>query len=111
MIFTKKEAIAQLPVIDEPKLANAVNIALWMIFDKGSTLKNALKASAMKHGTSQVDIDRLIRAAIPKEFFWDRSREAWSRTGGKSSPSYATRARKLKKVESDNIKHFKDITL
>ena len=74
MLLTARECQNELPKQNLPlDLYQAVNLAVWMIVDKGFAMKRAIKISAKKYAVTQVKTEEVIRLVIPFEFFEERS--------------------------------------
>lgn len=115
MYIPKSEAMAALPYISDVELYKAVSLALWLILDKGMPLKYGVDTASRKHNVKpKIAIERLIRIAIPEEFFWSRmgsARPAPARTNiGTSDKNAANRAAKMKKIEKEAKRHIRDIS-
>jgi len=57
---------------------NSVKLAMWLIVDKNSPLKLAVKIAAKKHGAKQNKTEEVIKDALPDNFFSKRSKENMS---------------------------------
>ena len=99
----------ELPFIDDKNLFRAVDLALWLYLDKNWNLKNSINKAAEKHNVKpKISIERLIRAAVPEEVFWDRMSDA-KPTAIKASQDTTVRQQKLKKLDQEGRKHVNDI--
>lgn len=111
MYVPKEEAKKALPHIDDPQMFKAVDLALWLILEKGKALKYAVNIAAGKHGAKpKAAIERYIRMAVPEEFFWERAASAKPKGVGTVSKSAATSGQKLKRMEKEGKRHVSDIT-
>lgn len=111
MYIPKEEARKALPHIEDPQMFKAVDLALWLILEKGKALKYAIDIAANKHGANpKAAIERYLRMAIPPEFFWERAGSARPKGVGAVSKSAAIRGQKMKKMEQEGKKHVSDIS-
>lgn len=107
----KEEALKALPFIDDVQLFKATSMAIWLILDKGKPLKYSIDTAAKKHNvTPKVAIERLVRQAIPEEFFFGRIGATRPKAAGLTSKTAAIRGEKLKKMEKEGKKHISDIS-
>lgn len=111
MYIPKEEAKKALPFIEDLQMLKAVDLALWLILEKGKALKYAIDIAANKHGAKpKTEIERYIRVAVPDEFFWDRAGSARPKGVGTVSKSAAVRGQKMKKMEKEGKAHVRDIS-
>lgn len=109
--ISKQEAIRSLPYIKDAELRNAVTFAIWLIIDKSSPLKRSIDTAAKKYSVKpKVAIERMVRIAIPEEFFLSRVSSYRPSHGIKFDKSSANRIAKMKEVEQLNKKHIRDIS-
>ncbi len=115
ILFTKKDAQKDLPVIEDSNLKNAVDLALWLYLDKHWSFKWAIKKAVEKHPVKPKNqVEKILRSIIPEEVFWERMNNAGKniQTNNKDKKevvSSAIRSQKLKKMEKDEKKHISDI--
>tara|TARA_B100001245_G_C22764893_1_gene369959 strand:+ start:277 stop:648 length:372 start_codon:yes stop_codon:yes gene_type:complete len=115
ILFTKKDAQKDLPVIEDSNLKNAVDLALWLYLDKHWSFKWAIKKAVEKHPVKPKNqVEKILRSIIPEEVFWERMNNAGKniQTNNKDKKevvSSAIRSQKLKKMEKDGKKHISDI--
>ena len=57
---------------------NSVKLAMWLIVDKDSPLKRAVKIAAKKHGAKQNKTEQVVKDALPNNFFSKRAKENMS---------------------------------
>jgi len=111
ILFTKEEAMKDLPFIDDKTLYKGVELALWLYLDKHWSFKNAINKAAEKHSVQpKIAIERLLRQVIPEELIWDRMSGAKPRNTQPASKETAIRSQKMKKMEKDAKNHVVDIT-
>ncbi|KLV03518.1 hypothetical protein ABT56_18975 [Photobacterium aquae] len=111
ILFTKKEAMKDLPFIEDKALYKAVDLALWLYLDKHWNFKNAVNKAAEKHSVnSKIAIERLLRQVIPEEIFWDRMNGAKPKNTQPTLKETTIRSQKIKKMEMDAKNHVADIT-
>tara|TARA_Y100000588_G_scaffold153442_1_gene167605 strand:- start:74753 stop:75100 length:348 start_codon:yes stop_codon:yes gene_type:complete len=111
ILFTKEDAMKDLPFIKDKALYKGVNLALWLYLDKHWNLKNAVNKAAEKHSVKpKIEIERLLRQVIPEELFWDRMIGSKPRIVKPISKEKAIRKQKMKKMEKESKDHVVDIT-
>ncbi|GLX85070.1 hypothetical protein tloyanaT_13220 [Thalassotalea loyana] len=109
-LYTKQQAINDLPFIDDKDLFRAVDLALWLYLDKRKSLKYSInKAAEKRNYKPKAAIERLMRNVIPEELIWDRVGEAMPPNKAKASKESIVQKQKLKKIEKEGIQHVKDI--
>lgn len=109
--ISKQEAIRSLPYIEDAELRNAVTFAIWLIIDKASPLKRSIDTAAKKYSVKpKAAIDRMVRIAIPEEFFLSRVSSYRPSEGTKTDRGTANRIAKMKKIEQLNKQHIRDIS-
>ena len=110
VLFSKNEAIKDLPFIEDKALYRGVNLALWLYLDKHWSLKNAINKASEKHSVKpKIAIERLMRQVIPEEVIWSRVYKP--KNARSVSKGSAIRAEKMKKLEKDGKNHIIEITM
>jgi hypothetical protein len=111
IIYSKEQAMDDLPFIEDKDLFRAVNLALWLYLEQRRSLKYSVDKASEKRGYKpKVAIERLMRQVIPEEVIWDRMEDSRPANTGKVSKESAIRNQKLKKVEQDGKQHVNDFT-
>ncbi|GAD03618.1 hypothetical protein [Agarivorans albus] len=111
ILFTKEQAVKELPFIKDKALYKSVDLALWLYLDKHWCLKNAVNKAAEKHSIKpKVAIERLLRQVIPEELIWERMSGAKPRNKQPVSKETAIRSQKVNKMEKEAKSHVIDIT-
>jgi len=59
----------------EEEIRGAVRLAMWLVVDKKSALKRAVKIACKKHGGKQNKTEAAIKDALPANFFKKRAKE------------------------------------
>ena len=114
ILFTKKDAMKELPFIENQDLYKGVDLALWLYLDKFWNLKTAVNEGAKKHQVKpKIAIERLLRKVIPEELILDRMSYAYSKnkkTASKpTSKESAIRGQKIKRLDREAKSHVIDI--
>ncbi len=110
-LFTKKQAMEGLPLIQDEALRKGVDLALWLYLDKHWSLKQAIKKASEKHNVKpKVGIERLMREAIPEEVFWERMNSVKPHKASSNSKEAAIRNQKMAKMDKESKTHVYDIT-
>lgn len=111
ILFTKEDAIKELPFIEDEALYKGVGLALWLYLDKHWSFKRAVNKAAEKHSVKpKIAIERLLRQVVPEELIWDRMSGAKPRNTQPASKETAIRSQKMKKMEKESKNHVFDIT-
>ncbi|WP_305845349.1 hypothetical protein [Photobacterium leiognathi] len=111
ILFTKQQAMKELPFIADIALFKGVDLALWLYLDKHWSFKNAVSKAAEKHAVKpKVAIERILRQVIPEELFLDRMDQAIPRKPKSVSKETAIMGQKLRKMEVEAKVHVVDIT-
>lgn len=62
ILFTKEEAMKDLPFIEDKALYKGGDLALWLYLDKHWSFKSAVNKAAEKHSVKpKIAIERLLR--------------------------------------------------
>ncbi|UKA04821.1 hypothetical protein [Photobacterium damselae] len=111
ILFTKEEAVKDLPFIEDKALYKGIDLALWLYLDKHWSFKNAVNKAAEKHSVKpKIAIERLLRQVVPEEVIWDRMSGIKPRNAQPASKETAIRGQKMKEMEKDSKNHVVDIT-
>lgn len=110
ILYTKQQAMDELPFIEDKNLYKALNFALWLYLDQRRSLKYSVNKAAEKHCYKpKISIERLMRQVIPEEVIWERVSNAKSTNPNILSRDSAIRNQKMKKLELDGKRHVRDI--
>lgn len=60
---------------DDKELCKAASLAIWLIVDKSSQLKRAIKISAKKFDVKMAPVERMVKIILPNNFFSKRAKE------------------------------------
>ena len=60
---------------NDRELCKAVSLSLWLIVDKSSQLKRAIKISAKKFDVKMAPVERIVKDILPINFFSKRAKE------------------------------------
>ncbi|NSY35549.1 hypothetical protein DS891_18620 [Pseudoalteromonas sp. JC28] len=112
IIYSKQQAMDDLPFIGDKDLFRAVDLALWLYLEQRRSLKYSVDKASEKRGYKpKVAIERLMRQVIPEEVIWDRMEDSRPVVNtGKVSKEFAIRNQRMKKVEQDGKQHVNDFT-
>ena len=111
ILYTKAQAIKDLPYIEDKTLFKGVDLALWLYLDKHWTFKNAINKAAEKHSVKpKIAIERILRDVIPEELIWDRMNGLKPKEAKPVFKESAIRNQKMNKMEKEGKLHIKDIT-
>ncbi|WP_318493498.1 hypothetical protein [Photobacterium leiognathi] len=73
LVYSKAEAIKDLPPISDKKLYTAVELGLWLYLDKRWSFQKAINKAAEKHKIKPKNaIEKIMRSVIPDEIFLGR---------------------------------------
>lgn len=59
---------------DDYNICEAASLAIWLIVDKDSALKRAVKIGAKKFDVKQAPTERMIKSILPDDFFAKRAK-------------------------------------
>ncbi len=59
---------------DDYNVCEAASLAIWLVVDKESALKRAVKIGAKKFNVKQAPTERMIKSILPDDFFSKRAK-------------------------------------
>lgn len=60
---------------NDKEMCKAASLAIWLIVDKSSQLKRAIKISAKKFDVKMAPVERMVKSILPDNFFSKRAKE------------------------------------
>ncbi|MGL5304970.1 MAG: hypothetical protein ACRC9Y_02000 [Aeromonas veronii] len=92
--------------IPASNLRKAVELALWLIADKGKPLGYAVKTAANKHGATQAATKRQVKAIIEPGFFIARRQDSARQLAAGWSEEDHQQRRHQRDMQRDNRHHM-----
>lgn len=114
-LYTKIEAVAELPYIEDKSLYRAVDLALWLYLDMNWGFKTAINKAAEKHSVKpKKSIETLMRQVIPEEVIWGRMNKPKAKSNvtlpSKKTKGSIISAQKIDNMLKEGKRHIADIS-